>query len=363
MDNNFLFKQTICYINGEGKRGEVIGIAEFVERRRVCFLLENETIGQWFPESALFVNDPSTTLSENQKENNVVLSNLGLSAKNETSKNVILESSLSVNNSVSNISSNQEENVIGTSREQVQAIIKENGSNLVSLNEEITNKIIVNWEAIVKLAQDTHSSITKAIQTIISPLPEPNKEQVIEAIKETDERDWYEKRERYIQDFISNYLRAQGVENCIETRMDNGQKRADIVASSISSVIEVKRILDERTLWLAVEQVSAYADRLGMRYSIVVGLPPQDLRKYELVKQEAKRLEKWNLKVIFLDPSSETLGLEKHFEEAPPDSLVTNLLVLTRQLREAIMAYIEAISKTTIELLRNAKQQPMLSPS
>lgn len=51
------------------------------------------------------------------------------------------------------ISKNQEEKNVVLTREQVQTIIKENGSNLVSLNKAITKKIIVNWEAIVKLAQ------------------------------------------------------------------------------------------------------------------------------------------------------------------------------------------------------------------
>lgn len=365
-DNNFLFSQTICYVNGEGKKGKVIAISEYVDRRRVCFLFKGATIGQWFPESSLFVNDAHIESPESQ---DIASSKVDIQTKNKTNKKEILKSS--INDTFLKSLNNQEGNDFVPTREQVQAIIKESGSNLVTLNEAITKKIIVNWEVIVKLAQGTHNSITKAIQTIILPLSEPNSKQVIEAIKETnaqitkeaDEQDWYDKKERYIQEFISNYFHAQGVENRIEVRMDNGQKRADVVAPSISLVIEVKRILDERTLWGAVHQVEAYAHKLGMRYSIVVGLPPQDLRKYELAKQEAKRLEKWNSKVIFLDSSSETLGLEKHFQETPPDSLVTNLLVFIRQLREAIMAYIEAISKTTIELLRNEKQQPMLPQS
>lgn len=368
IENNF-FNQTICYVNGEGKRGKVIGVFEYLERRRVCFLFEDANIGQWFPESSLFVNDPQTETPRNQKEENVVSRKVGLQVKDETKEEEILEAS--INAPLIKTSSNQEKNAIFPTREQLEAIIKENSSNLVSLNEAITKKIIVDWEVIVKLAQDTHSSIAKAIQTIIFPLPEPNKQQVIEALqetkaqifKETDEREGYDKRECYIQQFISNWLRAIGVKNCVKARINNGQNRADIVASSISSVIEVKRILDERALWLAVEQVSAYAHKLGMRKSFVVGLPPQDIRKYELVKEEAKRLTKWNLTVIFLDISSETLGLENHFFQAPPDSLVNTLLVFIKELREAIMAYIEAISKATTELLRNAKQQPTLRPS
>lgn len=368
MDNKFLFSQAICYVNGEGRRGKVIGISEYVDRRRVCFLFEGATIGEWFPESALFANDFQTATSKDQKEKNLVSVKVGPQVKNET-KEEILESS--INDSLTKTSSNQEKNVIVPTKEQVQAIIKENSSNLATLNEAIIKKIVADWEVIVKLTQDSHSSIAKAIQTIIFPLPEPDKKQVIEAIKETNaqiveetsEQEWYDKKELYVQEFISNYLRKQGIENYIEVRMDNGQKRADIVAPSISLVIEVKRILDERTLQQAVWQVSKYAHHLRMRYSIVVGLPPQDLSKYELAEQEAKRLEEWNLKVIFLDPSSETLGLEKHFPEAPPDSLVTALLVFIRQLREAIMAYVEAISETTSKLLRNEKQLPTLSSS
>lgn len=186
------------------------------------------------------------------------------------------------------------------------------------------------------------------------------KKQVVEVIKETCERNWYDEKERYFQEFISNYLRKLGIDNRMESPVDGGKERADIVADSISTVIEVKRILDKRTLWQAVTQVSAYAAKLEMKYSIVVGLPPQDPEQYELVKKEALRLEKWNLRVIFLEHNSETLGLEEHFQEQPPDSLVTKLLVLVRQIREAIMAYIEALRNTTTELLRGSKHLPML---
>ena len=123
----------------------------------------------------------------------------------------------------------------------------------------------------------TLTTLQIGISTTSASIPRYN-----QITKKTDEQVWYDRKERYIQKFISNYLQDQGIENCIEVRIDDGQKRADIVVSSLSLVIEVKRILDERTLRTAENQVSVYARELGMRYSIVVGLPPQDLNKYEL---------------------------------------------------------------------------------
>lgn len=258
VNNIFLFRKIICSVDN-GKREKIVGIVEYINGQRIGLLLENKTTGEWFFKSLLFTTEYLIKTSSNQFEGSVIY---------------------------------QEESIVIFSAEQVQTIIKRNSSNLISLNTAIMREIIVNWEAIAKLAQDIHSSITKAIQTILSPLSKPSKEQVIVAIEWTSGDDWYNKRERFIQDFIWCYLLNQGVVTHTETRMDNGLKRADIVAISISTGIEVKRILDERTLWLAVEQVSAYAHILGMRYSIVVGLPPQDLSKYQLVKQAAKRLKK-----------------------------------------------------------------------
>ncbi len=48
------WKATTCYFGAVVKEGRVIAIATYVDRRRICFLLNGETIGQWVPEEALY---------------------------------------------------------------------------------------------------------------------------------------------------------------------------------------------------------------------------------------------------------------------------------------------------------------------
>jgi hypothetical protein len=59
------WKATTCYFGGVVKEGQVIAIATYVDRRRICFLLNGETIGQWVSEEALYGLAPS---SQVQKE-------------------------------------------------------------------------------------------------------------------------------------------------------------------------------------------------------------------------------------------------------------------------------------------------------
>jgi hypothetical protein len=49
-----LWKATSCYFGERVEEGRVLAIATYVDRRRICFLLNGKTIGQWVPEESLY---------------------------------------------------------------------------------------------------------------------------------------------------------------------------------------------------------------------------------------------------------------------------------------------------------------------
>lgn len=303
MEKNNLFKRNTCYINGEKKTGEVLAISEYLNRWQVCFRITGVENGVWVPELALFENNYVI-----EKPNKVAVT-------------------ISSNTTMPSFKQKEEYLIVATEK-----------------SDEI--------------------AIQKSLETAIQRM-EGKEADVIEAIAETstittDNLGIYDKKERYFQEFISNYLKEIGIDNSMEFPLNNGSLRADVVAKSIRTVFEVKRILDKKTLWQAVGQVSEYAEKLQMRYRIVIGLPPQDPKQYQLVKEEAHKLEKWNLKVIFLNPESETLGLDEHFQQTSSD-LMAILKTLITMIRETIICFYEALSKATHEALQGLNPVPALA--
>jgi hypothetical protein len=51
LDKHALFNVTQCYVDGEVKQGRVLAIASYVDRQRVCFLIDKELIGIWLATS------------------------------------------------------------------------------------------------------------------------------------------------------------------------------------------------------------------------------------------------------------------------------------------------------------------------
>jgi len=49
-----LWKATSCYLGDRVEEGRVLAIATYVDRRRICFLLNGKTIGQWVPEESVY---------------------------------------------------------------------------------------------------------------------------------------------------------------------------------------------------------------------------------------------------------------------------------------------------------------------
>ena len=52
-----LFKIKVCDLKEENqevqKRGEVIAVSTYVDKRRICFLIEGEKRGRWFSEEEI----------------------------------------------------------------------------------------------------------------------------------------------------------------------------------------------------------------------------------------------------------------------------------------------------------------------
>ena len=64
-----LWKATSCYFGERVEEGRVLAIATYVDRRRICFLLNGKTIGQWVPEESLYGSASSVKAEkETQKE-------------------------------------------------------------------------------------------------------------------------------------------------------------------------------------------------------------------------------------------------------------------------------------------------------
>ena len=64
-----LWKATSCYFGDRVEEGEVLAIATYVDRRRICFLLNGKTIGQWVAEESLYGSVSSFKVEkETQKE-------------------------------------------------------------------------------------------------------------------------------------------------------------------------------------------------------------------------------------------------------------------------------------------------------
>ncbi|MEG3833234.1 hypothetical protein [Microcoleus sp. Z1_C3] len=64
-----LWKATSCYFGDRVEEGQVLAIATYVDRRRICFLLKGKTIGQWVPEESLYGSVSSFKVEkEAQKE-------------------------------------------------------------------------------------------------------------------------------------------------------------------------------------------------------------------------------------------------------------------------------------------------------
>ncbi|MEP6490421.1 hypothetical protein NDI43_22430 [Microcoleus vaginatus GB2-A3] len=64
-----LWKATSCYFGERVEEGRVLAIATYVDRRRICFLLNGKTIGQWVAEESLYGSVSSFKVEkEAQKE-------------------------------------------------------------------------------------------------------------------------------------------------------------------------------------------------------------------------------------------------------------------------------------------------------
>jgi hypothetical protein len=161
-------------------------------------------------------------------------------------------------------------------------------------------------------------------------------------------------KEKEIQIFLSQYLTNQGIANKLEYACGNNRENyVDIFLPELSTVIEVKKIINKDSIWRGKSQLDTYARECGARYKLLIGFLPDKIeernRIYNLIEIE----EKWNFKIKMLEPDELNLGLDnifrsEHIDESDLESIVKNVY---RRIIEIIYAYIESMRNTTREVM------------
>ena len=151
-----LWKATSCYFGERVEEGRVLAIATYVDRRRICFLLNGKTIGQWVPEESLYGSASSVKAEkETQKE-----------AKDDV-------------NTLTEIVKEHKE------------IVKTQGVNIAILLQTIINGL----EFGAKLVVDSISSFHKVVISLLEaiPLVIAVKNKILKEVNEIWSRAWKER--------------------------------------------------------------------------------------------------------------------------------------------------------------------------
>lgn len=151
-----LWKATSCYFGERVEEGRVLAIATYVDRRRICFLLNGKTIGQWVPEESLYGSASSVKAEkETQKE-----------AKDDV-------------NTLTEIVKEHKE------------IVKTQGVNIAILLQTIINGL----EFGAKLVVDSKSSFHKVVISLLEaiPLVIAVKNKILKEVNEIWSRAWKER--------------------------------------------------------------------------------------------------------------------------------------------------------------------------
>lgn len=187
-----LWKPTTCYFGAVVKEGRVIAIATYVDRRRICFLLNGETIGQWVSEEALYGIASS---SEVQKEA-VSPSVSFLEVEKTVQKKAV---SPSVSSSQVKKEAQQEAkddvNILVKIVEDHKQIVVSRSVKDIEKISRLLQTVIAGFELGSKLVVDSVSSLYKVLLgwlEIIGLIAEV-KDQILRAVNEVWSRYWKER--------------------------------------------------------------------------------------------------------------------------------------------------------------------------
>jgi hypothetical protein len=162
-----LWKATTCYFGVVVKEGRVIAIATYVDRRRICFLLNGETIGQWVPEEALYGLASSSKVKKEAVSRSVsflVEKEAQQEAKNDV--NILVK-----------IVEDHKQIVVSRSVKDIEKISRfletvitgfEFGSKLIVDPVFSLDKVFLGWREIIGLIAEVKDQILKAVNEVWS---------------------------------------------------------------------------------------------------------------------------------------------------------------------------------------------------
>jgi hypothetical protein len=144
-----IFKKQTCYFNGEEKKGKVLAVSTYVNRRRVCFQIEGEKKGEWFLESELF-----GTSSENeviQKESRRY-THTEKTAKKEVESDIYAKEQ-----------AEKEEEAKKKAEQDIHALVKFVADTQNAIQHQATKDI----KTVVRFFGDTQKAMLQSIQTAV----------------------------------------------------------------------------------------------------------------------------------------------------------------------------------------------------
>ena len=164
-----LWKATTCYFGAVVKQGRVIAIATYVDRRRICFLLNDETIGQWVSEEALYgLASPSSQVKKEAVSRSVSSSQVKKEAQQEAQHDI---------NILVKIVEDHKQIVVSRSVKDIEKISRllqtiisglELGAKLVVDLVFSLDKVLLGWREIIGLIAEVKDQILRAVNQVWS---------------------------------------------------------------------------------------------------------------------------------------------------------------------------------------------------
>jgi len=163
-----LWKATTCYFGERVEEGRVIAIATYVDRQRICFLLNGKTIGQWVPEEALYGLASSSQVQKEAVSRSVSSSQVKKEAQQEAKDDV---------NILVKIVEDHKQIVVSRSVKDIEKISRllqtiitglELGSKLVVDPVSSLDKVLLGWREIIGLIAEVKDQILRAVNEVWS---------------------------------------------------------------------------------------------------------------------------------------------------------------------------------------------------
>lgn len=219
-----LWQATTCYVGGKLEKGRVIAISTYVDRRRICFQLNGEEVGQWVPEEAVYLSISSL---EAEKE-----------AQKEANNDV---------NTLVKILEKHQEIVVSRSVKDIEKISR------------FLKTVISGFEFGEKLVGDTVSSLDKVVLSWLGTIAfiVEVKDQILRAVNELWSRYWKER-------VLSTLIKGEKIERTTSKKIVD-QLKIDYPGETNHQLAE--RIVFEKAVYTSITGfiqglIRSYADKI-----------------------------------------------------------------------------------------------------